>query len=296
MARSQSSQSKQKYAAVMRISAPACKLAAFDPSHDFGAPLFDAGILRVGFHRLRGHFRAGSEYCATHLLHATISGEIVCEAGDKPLRVRKGEVLIAPARGPHRLRMTKSPCTVAWIHIRQTPQWEFLRATGREVRALIAPGDFENVMEAIVRLSRPEGARSAELMFHYAEILLILLSRELEHLHSPADRAAQIRLLRLWDAVREDPAHDWSATELAERVGLSSGYLPEICRRHFGVTPMQKVTSIRMEQARDLLRMTNLTLAEIAGRVGYETEYAFSDAFKRLNGCRPGAFRCSSAL
>jgi len=280
----------------MRISAPACKLAAFDPSHDFGAPLFDAGILRVGFHRLRGHFRAGSEYCATHLLHATISGEIVCEAGDKPLRVRKGEVLIAPARGPHRLRMTKSPCTVAWIHIRQTPQWEFLRATGREVRALIAPGDFENVMEAIVRLSRPEGARSAELMFHYAEILLILLSRELEHLHSPADRAAQIRLLRLWDAVREDPAHDWSATELAERVGLSSGYLPEICRRHFGVTPMQKVTSIRMEQARDLLRMTNLTLAEIAGRVGYETEYAFSDAFKRLNGCRPGAFRCSSAL
>jgi AraC-like DNA-binding protein len=296
MTHPEAGEQKRKYVGVQTEFKPTSTIEAFDPSHDLGAPLFDAGIWRMGINRLRGHFRAGSEYCATHLLHATISGEIVCEAGDKPLRIREGEVLIAPARGPHRLRMTKSPCTVAWIHIRQTPQWEFLRATGRQVWKLIAPGDFENVMEAIVRLSRPEGARSAELMFHYAEILLILLSKELEDLHSPGDRAAQIRLLRLWDAVREDPAYDWSATELAKRVGLSSGYLPGICRRHFGVTPMQKVTIIRMEKAWGLLRMTDLTLAEIAGRVGYETEYAFSDAFKRLNGCRPGAFRRSSAL
>lgn len=278
----------------VRVTAdPACRIEAFDPSRDLAKPLFEAGLGRMGINRLRGHFSAGSDCCETHLLHATISGEIVCEAGDKPLRIRKGEMLIAPARGPHRLRMTKQPCTVAWIHIRQTPQWEFLQAMGRHVQRLIDPEGFRRVMEAILRASRAEERSGAELLHHYAEILLILLSRELEHQHSPTDREVQIRLQQLWDVVRDDPASKWSLPVMAKRVGISRGYLPGICRRLFGVTPMQKVTFIRMEKAQDLLRMTSLTLSEVAGRVGYQTEFAFSDAFERVNRCRPGAFRRS---
>ncbi len=40
-----------------------------------------------------------------------------------------------------------------------------------------------------------------------------------------------------------------------------------------------------------MLAMTTLPLSVIAAQVGYRTEFAFSDAFKRLTGIRPGALR-----
>ncbi len=63
----------------------------------------------------------------------------------------------------------------------------------------------------------------------------------------------------------------------------------------FGVTPMRKVTMIRMDLARQLLITSDLSLADIAGRGGYSSEYAFSDAFKRIHGKRPGAVRSQRA-
>jgi AraC-like DNA-binding protein/nitrite reductase/ring-hydroxylating ferredoxin subunit len=266
----------------------------FDPSREHGAVLVEAGVRHLGINWISGRFRAWSDCCPTHLLHVTISGEIVCEAGDTPLAIREGEMLVAPARGAHRLRVTKTPCTVAWIHFWQTPQWEFLRATGRRVQKLLNPREFTNVFEAVLRLARREQPRDEEALYHYAEILLILLSAELDPLQTPSARAVQMRLSRLWDAVREEPAHDWSVPELARRVGVSPGYLPELCRTHFGVTPREKVAALRIEAAQHLLRMTTRTLADIAAQVGYATEYAFSDAFKRVTGCRPGAFRRST--
>jgi len=63
-----------------------------------------------------------------------------------------------------------------------------------------------------------------------------------------------------------------------------------------GVSSREKVAALRIEAAQHLLRMTTRTLADIAAQVGYGTEYAFSDAFKRVTGCRPGALRRSSIL
>jgi AraC-like DNA-binding protein len=58
-----------------------------------------------------------------------------------------------------------------------------------------------------------------------------------------------------------------------------------------GLSPMQMVTQLRMERAKDLLLHSNHTLQAIAEAVGYQTSFAFSDAFLRYTGRRPGRFR-----
>jgi AraC-like DNA-binding protein len=58
-----------------------------------------------------------------------------------------------------------------------------------------------------------------------------------------------------------------------------------------GEAPLAYLTRWRMHLAADLLRGKGLTLSEVAGRVGYESEAAFSKAFKRQVGTSPGAFR-----
>jgi AraC-like DNA-binding protein len=58
-----------------------------------------------------------------------------------------------------------------------------------------------------------------------------------------------------------------------------------------GEAPMQYVTQVRMHRAREQLRAGRVTIAELAGRFGYESAPAFARAFKRHTGLSPGAVR-----
>lgn len=54
---------------------------------------------------------------------------------------------------------------------------------------------------------------------------------------------------------------------------------------------MHYLTQWRMQVASGMLRDTNAKLTEVAGSVGYDSEAAFSRAFKRVAGVSPGAWR-----
>jgi AraC-like DNA-binding protein len=91
--------------------------------------------------------------------------------------------------------------------------------------------------------------------------------------------------------LHERPSHDWSLDELALEVGLSRSLLAERFQHFLGIPPMQYLAKWRMQLAAERLRATTETLAEIADRVGYGSESAFSRAFKRLVGVAPATFR-----
>ncbi|MDT8390609.1 MAG: AraC family transcriptional regulator [Lentisphaeria bacterium] len=270
---------------------PASRFAGFKPRENFGRPLFLAGIQYMGVNRLEKEFMGGTDCCETHLLHVTIEGELECRAGKKPLYIGPGDMLMAPARGPHWLRLAKAPATVVWFHLWQKPCWEFLLDVERHVQKVLNPTMLLQAAQAILYCAQGEDPLAGKLMTHYAEILLLCLSRELDLLQNPTERALQQRLQHVFNTVREHPAHSWSLDELARRMSLSPHSLSRLCKKHTGVTPMRKVAMIRMSIAEQLLQGTDLTLADIASRVGYKTEYAFSDAFMRVTAQRPGATR-----
>lgn len=88
-------------------------------------------------------------------------------------------------------------------------------------------------------------------------------------------------------ALHDRPAHPWTLDELAQEVGLSRSLLAERFQRFTGHPPMQYLAQWRMQLAAERLRNTTDTLAEIADRIGYSSESAFSRAFKRLVGVPP---------
>lgn len=95
--------------------------------------------------------------------------------------------------------------------------------------------------------------------------------------------------------VHQNPEHAWTVGSLASRVGMSRSAFAERFARTVGMPPLDYVTRWRMQKAAGLLRDGSATLAEVAGRVGYDSEAAFSKAFKRSLGTTPGAYRRSSA-
>jgi AraC-like DNA-binding protein len=91
--------------------------------------------------------------------------------------------------------------------------------------------------------------------------------------------------------LHEKPADAWSLERLSEEAGLSRSSLHERFVHFIGQPPMQYLAQWRMQLASGMLRDTNAKVVEIALEVGYESEAAFSRAFKRVVGVAPGAWR-----
>jgi AraC-like DNA-binding protein len=91
--------------------------------------------------------------------------------------------------------------------------------------------------------------------------------------------------------LHEKPAHPWTVASLAQAVNASRTVLAERFVALVGIPPMQYLTQWRMALAAHLLRSGRLSLARIGEQIGYESEAAFSRAFKREYGAPPGAWR-----
>lgn len=92
-------------------------------------------------------------------------------------------------------------------------------------------------------------------------------------------------------ALHEQPARAWTLEELARKAGTSRSVLAERFQQLVGSPPMQYLTQWRMVLAANLLAGSNAPLAHIAGEVGYQTDTAFSRAFRREYGAPPQAWR-----
>jgi transcriptional regulator GlxA family with amidase domain len=95
--------------------------------------------------------------------------------------------------------------------------------------------------------------------------------------------------------VHRSPERDWTNASLAEAVGMSRSRFAARFTALVGEPPLTYVARWRLETAAGLLQDGGLGLAEVAARVGYESEAAFSKAFRRRFGTPPGAYRRMSA-
>ena len=87
------------------------------------------------------------------------------------------------------------------------------------------------------------------------------------------------------------PAHPWTLAELAREVASSRTAVAQRFTDLVGQPPMQYLTRWRMQVAANLLAQGNAKVAAIGREVGYESEAAFSRAFKKATGQAPGTWR-----
>ena len=91
--------------------------------------------------------------------------------------------------------------------------------------------------------------------------------------------------------IHDNPAHDWTIESLAKQAGVSRSVLAERFTDVVGMPPMHYLAKWRMQIASEMLSSGNTNVASIAARIGYESEAAFSRAFKKMIGVPPSAWR-----
>jgi AraC-like DNA-binding protein len=145
-------------------------------------------------------------------------------------------------------------------------------------------------IERETRLRRPG---HAEVTRRLSEVLLIEALRAHADREGPAalSALADPRFGRVLRAIQAQPEADWSLETLARLAGQSRTLFAERFRERVGMPPMTYLAAWRMHTARGLLRQAGLPMAEVARRVGYASESAFSRSFRAHFGTPPGAWR-----
>jgi AraC-like DNA-binding protein len=134
------------------------------------------------------------------------------------------------------------------------------------------------------------------VLLHLSELLFVEVVRR--YLNSVAhDHSGLLAGLRdpvvghALALLHQRPAHAWSLEELAKETGVSRSSLAEHFTDLVGQPPMRYLTRWRIQLACRLLSDNHAKVSAVAFDVGYESEAAFSRAFKTLVGTSPAAWR-----
>jgi len=266
------------------------------------------------------------------IFHLITEGDCYVELdGQTPVRLTAGDAVIFPQGHAH--RMTSEPGLAAAsgarldVVLARRPRQlayggggavtrlvcGYLASDARLARMLLAglpPLVKVNVrgsnagawLEASLRYAlsearspRPGGAgvlaKLAEVLF--IEVLRIYMNEQGDGrtgwLAGVGDRIVGAAL----SALHKNPAKPWTLEELAQEASTSRSVLAERFAHLVGSSPMQYLMQWRMLLAANLLCRSNAPLARIAEEVGYQTDTAFSRAFRREYGVPPAAWRRS---
>jgi len=139
-------------------------------------------------------------------------------------------------------------------------------------------------------------SRLTELVF--VQAIRVYVSQQEAHRHQSSwlRAAADPEIGRAMAMMHEQMAEAWTLARLADAVGMSRSAFADKFRRLADNTPLDYLTSWRMYRAQKMLAEGNTSLSKIAELVGYQSEAAFSKAFKRRLGCAPGVFKRQSGV
>ncbi|MCA0869224.1 AraC family transcriptional regulator [Seohaeicola saemankumensis] len=251
-------------------------------------------------------------------------------SGRAPFMVEKGDLVLLTCGAEHRLRSAPDAPTeeLSALPVRKITQtYETLEygGGGAETRAMYGIVRFDHAAGQRIMELLPDVLKIDTWSAHsgaWLQSTLQFIAREARELR-PGGETVMTRLadvvvieaIRTWintapeanrgwlQAVRDErigraivamhrqPARDWSVEDLARTAGRSRSAFSARFTGLVGQAPMQYLTEWRMQLARTRLLETSQPLSAIAIELGYQSEPAFSRAFKRVFKVSPGRMR-----
>lgn len=265
------------------------------------------------------------------MFHVTLQGNawLISDAVDAPVPLGPGDVVLVPRGAGHVLadRPNTPPVDFEPVDaLDQPPELPFAPDGGARTLLLCGTYHVERLRPHPLLVALPEviHVRADPARNHSLRAATALLAEEVDAAGPGASSvvAALVEamfplILRAWidgnpdcesgaawinifddpavssgiQAIHSDPAHPWTVADLAQQAGLSRAAFARRFSRVTGEPPLTYLTRWRMILAGRLLGQPGRSIAEVAGAVGYSSEFAFAKAFKRDYGIGPGAYR-----
>lgn len=158
-----------------------------------------------------------------------------------------------------------------------------------------SPETINSVLPALIRELKNDRPGAAVVVEKLAEVLLVQVLRAHYEQGKRAEGflAAMFdkRLTRALRMIHSNYREGLTLDDLAAAAGMSRSAFALQFKSTMGVAPVAYLANWRMCQANDILQLGDVTLSQVADRVGYQSDVSFSRAFKRQFGKSPSAVR-----
>ena len=170
---------------------------------------------------------------------------------------------------------------------------DLFRMTGldtQNVMALPKPGEMLYLAETILKKGLEKSEWTQQLCIHYLQALLLELADR------PGESTQTATLShKTYQKCRKYIDNHFSLLigpgEVADACDVNVRYMARLFKQFAKITPYEYLMLLKLNKAAGLLLMSNLTIAEVAGHVGFEDPYHFSRNFKKFHGRSPRHYR-----
>lgn len=221
-------------------------------------------------------------------------------AGRPPLRLGRGDFILLPTADDFMMSSVVPPPSGSLsVPTQVRPGVFHLGEPGTpDTRMLVGycafgSDDATLLVELLSEEARAERPGRNVVLARLLEVLLIEAFRATTGATAPPGLLRGLADERVAAALRRihgEPAYPWTIGELAKASALSRSTFFDRFRREVGVRPMEYLLGWRMALAKELLRSGDVSVGEVAGRVGYSSQSTFSVAFARQIGMSPTAY------
>lgn len=180
------------------------------------------------------------------------------------------------------------PWKYLWFILETDDPDYFLKYYDVDEKTGIFSYDFVDVIDEYYRNLR----RAVSFSVNPIENSLIYFNVLRSHTSSKSEGSkAKLYAMSAKDYIETNYHLHPSIGDLAQYLNISQSYLYRVFTDEFGVSPKEYLNRFCMEQAKLLLRTSNLNISQVAASVGYNDVLAFSAFFSKRKGCSPTAYR-----
>lgn len=154
--------------------------------------------------------------------------------------------------------------------------------------ALRSPESMNSLFEVLAKEFFSDFAYGQQSM---GMIMRLMVMKIAESVEDNSMTEQQRALINLRYDIQTRPDYQWSVSEMAQRVHVSTGYLQSIYKKQFGVSCMQDVLNRRVDLAKEYLQSSAYSSQKIAQLCGYQSIEHFCRQFKIIAGMSPLQYR-----
>ncbi len=216
--------------------------------------------------------------------------------GDRTQVVEKGNLVLYRPGQPQDYRFSNEDNgSQIFVHFTGTGVEEILKRAGLE-HAFIIRASHENELEMLLlkMVENFDAFGQEDTLYCEGLLMAVLGLLGLQQSRPDSDDHAPHHIKILNDIIgriHTCPAEAFDLDAWAAQCGLTKSYFIQLFKKTTGMPPYRYLTSYRIQQARQLLLFSDLSVSEVGRACGYFDYNYFSRLFKKMEGVSPSQFR-----
>ncbi len=238
-----------------------------------------------GYHLVRKNYNS---LLITHILDGTFT---YIKDG-KHITARKGDTVILDCYKPHEY-YTNDSFESIWIHLAGANSFELFEEIESSNGNLVKCKDIQHIRKLLFRIfdgmkgDNPTTELSVSLDIYkiFTELLNPLSAK------SKGENSYEDSIQSVKEYIAENLNENLTVSRLAEIVNMSSSHFSRVFKQQTGFSPYDYILISRLNRAKYLLQVTDMTVSSIAYEIGFNSESNFIYFFTENEGISPGKFR-----